>query len=62
MSLQSWCNYSAVAAHVLWEGEGREKGGGGGMQKEEEGAVHAEWQSKTDREGLAIGRVRKLDR
>lgn len=28
MSLQSWCNYSAVAAHVLWEGEGREKGEG----------------------------------
>lgn len=32
------------------------------MQKGEERAVHAEWQSKTDREGLAIGRVRKLDR
>lgn len=35
---------------------------GGGCKKEEESAAHAEWQSKTDREGLAIGRVRKLDR
>ena len=32
------------------------------MQKEVERAVHAEWRSKTDREGLAIGRVRKLER
>ncbi len=32
------------------------------MQKEEERAVPAEWRSMTDREGLAIGRVRKLNR
>lgn len=63
MSLQLRCNYSAAAAQVLWEGEGGEKGGKKiHMQKEEERAVHAEWRSKTDREGLAIGRVRKLDR
>lgn len=43
-------------------GERKGRGGKKCMQKEEEGAVHAEWQSKTDREGLAIGRVRKLDR
>lgn len=35
MSLQSRCNYSVVAARVLWEGEergrGKEEGGGGVM-------------------------------
>lgn len=31
MSLQSWCNYSVVAARVLWEGEEREEEGGGGV-------------------------------
>lgn len=58
MSLQLRCNYSAAAAQLLREGGwGGEKKKNIRMQKER--AVHAEWQSKTDRGGLAIGRVRK---
>lgn len=64
MSLQLRCNYSEAAAQVLWEGEGRgrERKKICMQKEEEEGAVHAEWRSKTDREVLAVGRVRKLDR
>lgn len=53
MSLRPGCNYSAAVAHVLWEGEGGEREKDEcreiRMQKEEERAARAEWQSETDR-------------